>query len=60
MSKHTTHLNRNAIQDTLDDHAIVIGFLRPRIVGPKKPAKALDTLFKKTSERQRRIASNRH
>ena len=56
MSKHTTHLTRNAITETLED----CGFYTVlRFVGPSRPANHLHTLFKKESERQRRKAQDR-
>lgn len=53
MSKHTTHLCESTIQKTLDDNAFIIGAYRARIVGPDRPAKTLDSLFKNQSERLR-------
>lgn len=50
MSKHTHRVTRNAIQDAIEENSV---YTRYRILGPERPARVLNDLYKKQSERLR-------
>ncbi len=50
MGKHTTHLCRNTIQNTLERNGCWCAY---RFIAPSSPAPFLSDIFKKNSERLR-------